>query len=190
MFFRCLLTPVSLLPVWSQSWRTRWPWAAALWTARILTLPSKTCPACLSAPRRAATWRWSPPCPESGRTLRSARHRSTRPPYAEASNSLDLLQCWYSCFFNISLFQWSIPRDLPLHRQYHKEKIRFVARSCEPITCRKVRRLNRERCSSTMRKHLKEVTESNKSKHAVSKDIMRIIETKNFKIVIWVIVPS
>lgn len=34
-----------------------------------------------------------------------------------------------------------------------------------------------------MRKHLKEVTESNKSKHAVSEDIMRIIESKNFKIV-------
>lgn len=85
---RNVLTSVSLLPVCWQSWRTRWRWAAALWTARILTPPSKTCPACPSAPRRAATWRWSPPCPESERTLRSARHRSTRPPYAEVSNCL------------------------------------------------------------------------------------------------------
>lgn len=76
---------LSLRPAWWQSWRTRWRWAAALWTARTPTPPSKTCQAYPSAPRRAATWRWSRPCPESERTPRSARRRSTRPPCTEVS---------------------------------------------------------------------------------------------------------
>lgn len=74
-----------------QSWRTRWRWAAALWTARTRTPPSKTSPACPSAPRRAATWRWSRPCPGSEPTPRSARRRSARPPYGEVSGAPSLL---------------------------------------------------------------------------------------------------
>lgn len=112
MFFRCLLTAVSLRPVWWQSWRTRWRWAAALWTARTLTPPSKTCQACPSAPLRAATWRWSQPCPESERTPRSARHRSTRPPYTEVQNSFDLCADEFD-FFTIQkkYSEWSVLQE-------------------------------------------------------------------------------
>lgn len=112
-----------------QSWRTRWRPAAAPWTARILTPPSKTCPACPSAPQRAATWRWSPPCPESERTPRSARRRSTRPPYAEVSDTLDLLQ---------QRTEHDIPLIIvPFIFQYNKTRIRVLSHvefSREPIT--------------------------------------------------------
>lgn len=68
-----------VVSVQHKTWRTPQQSAAALWTARIHMPPLKICLDCRSAHLRAATWKWSLPCPETEHTQVWVRHHPRTP---------------------------------------------------------------------------------------------------------------
>lgn len=93
--------PCYVLPVQFKSWRTQQQSVAALWTVKIHMPPLKICQACLSAHRRAATWKWSLQYPETEHTPKLALHHATPPHCTQVTNMLDLFQLFilYDMFF-------------------------------------------------------------------------------------------